>query len=249
MPVSVVLQWVGIGFTFKLCYEYNDYKMKGFHIIMESSKTKIKWYNQSFNEEWIKDLEFKDWLQQDKINKSASYCKCCCNFTLKNANRSLLIKHKNSAKHKTNFESAKSKTDISQFLNKEHSAESEQIAESELIIAGFFSEHNIPFAHAEHFVATICKRAFPDSQVAAKIAMKETKMSCVLQDGIAFYEKLALTDICKKHKFSIITDESTDISVNQTLAIVVRYFDADKQDVVDALLDKVSVENGTAQSL
>ena len=30
---------------------------------------------------------------------------------------------------------------------------------------------------------------------------------------------------------------------------MVRYFDADKQDVVDALLDPVSVENGTAQSL
>ncbi len=33
------------------------------------------------------------------------------------------------------------------------------------------------------------------------------------------------------------------------MAIVVRYFDVDKQDVVDGLLDTVSVENGTAQSL
>ncbi len=79
--------------------------------------------------------------------------------------------------------------------------------------------------------------------------MKKTKMCYVIQDGIAFHEKLALTDICKKQKFSIIIDESTDISVTQILAIVVRYFDVDKQDVVDGLLDTVSVENGTAQSL
>ena len=143
---------------------------------------------------------------------------------MKNAKRSSLIKHKNSAKHKTNFESAKSKIDISQFLNKKQSTESEQIAKSELIIAGFFfSEHNIPLAHAEHFV-TVCKKTFPDSQIAAKIAMKKTKMSYVIQDGIAYYEKLALTDICKKQKFSIIIDESTDISVNQILAIVFRLF-------------------------
>ena len=139
MPVSVVLQWVGTGFTFKLCYEDIDYKIKGFHLIMESPKKKIKWYNQSFDEECPKDPEFKDWLQQDKNNEGASYCKCC-NFTLKNANRSSLIKHKNSAKHKTNFESVKSKIDISQFLNKKQSTESEQIAKSELIrpIVGFF---------------------------------------------------------------------------------------------------------------
>ena len=95
----------------------------------------------------------------------------------------------------------------------------------------------------------VCERAFLDSQIAAKIAMKKTQMSYVIQDRIAYDEKLALTDICKKQKFSIIIDESTDICVNQILAIVVRYFDADKQDVVDALLDTVSVENGTAQSL
>ncbi len=114
---------------------------------MEPPKKTIMWYNQTFNEEWLKDLEFKDWLQQDKNNKDGSYCKCC-NFTLKNGNRSALIKHKNSAKHKINWESSKSTCNITQFLHKKQSTESEQIAKSELFIAGFFSEHNIPFAHA-----------------------------------------------------------------------------------------------------
>ena len=50
-------------------------------------------------------------------------------------------------------------------------------------------------------------------------------------------------------EFSIIIDESTDISVTQILAVVVRYFDSNKHDVVDALLDTIEVENGTAQHL
>jgi hypothetical protein len=190
---------------------------------MESPKKKVKWYKQSFNDEWLKDPDFKDWLQQDKYNSDASYCKCC-NFTMKNANRSSLIKHKISAKHKTNFQSAKATINITQFLKKKKSTESEQIAKSELLIAGFFSEHNIPFVHADHFV-DVCKMAFPDSVIATKIAMKKTKVAYVIQDGIAYHEMLALDNICRKQTFSIIIDESTDISVTQILAIVVRYFD------------------------
>ena len=61
--------------------------------------------------------------------------------------------------------------------------------------------------------------------------------------------ELITTNICKESKFLIIIDESTDISVTQILAVVVRYFDSNKHDVVDALLDTIEVENGTAQHL
>ena len=47
----------------------------------------------------------------------------------------------------------------------------------------------------------------------------------------------------------IIIDQSTDISVTEILAVVVRYFDSNKHDVVDALLNAIEVENGTAQHL
>ena len=79
--------------------------------------------------------------------------------------------------------------------------------------------------------------------------MKRTKISHVKQDGIAFHERLEVTNICKESKFFTIIDESTDISVTQILAVVVRYFDSNKHDVVDALLDTIKVENGTAQLL
>ena len=50
-------------------------------------------------------------------------------------------------------------------------------------------------------------------------------------------------------KFSVVIDESTDASITQVLAIVIRYFDLKKLDVTDALLDTVVVENGSAVSL
>ena len=96
---------------------------------------------------------------------------------------------------------------------------------------------------------TVCKQAFPDSHIASKLSMKRTKISYVMQNGIAFHEKLEVKNICKESKFSIMIDESTDISVTQILAVVAQYFDSNKHDVVDALLDTIEVENGTAQHL
>ena len=55
-----------------------------------------------------------------------------------------------------------------------------------------------------------------------------------------------MADICMNQKFSIIIDESKNISTVQVLAVVVRYFDSKKEDVVDALLDSIIVETGTA---
>ena len=70
-----------------------------------------------------------------------------------------------------------------------------------------------------------------------------------MQDGIAFHEKLEVTNICKESKFLTIIGESTNVSVTQILAVILRYLDSNKHDVIDALLDTVEVENGTAQHL
>ena len=174
--------------------------------IEASPPKKIKWYTQQFNAQWLKDPAFKDWLEQDIDDSSHSYCKCC-KVTLKNANKSILLRHKDTERHKRNYESAKSTFKISQFFSKKSSTDDHQIAKSELLFAGYFAEHHIPFAHADNLLA-LCKRAFPDSQIASKLSMKQTKISYVMQDGIAFHEKLEVANMCRRNKFSIMIDES-----------------------------------------
>ena len=88
---------------------------------------------------------------------------------------------------------------------------------------------------------------FPDSKIAQKMQLKKTKASYVLQEGIAREELESLSAICKEDKFSLIIDESTDISVSQILDIVVRYYFQRK--VRDALLTVVEVDDGTAEGL
>ena len=193
------------------------------------------------------EIEFKAWHEQDSNNKDSSYCKAC-KVTLKNANNCILLKHKNSVKQKRSFEFAKGSVDITQFLRKKATTESHQIAKSEIMFAVYFAEHNIPFANIDHLL-DVCKLAFSDSKIAKNLSMKRTKLSYVIQDGKAFEKTRFVADISMNQKFSIIIHESKEISTVQVLAVVVRYFDSKKEDVVDALLDSIIVETGTASGL
>ena len=193
------------------------------------------------------EMEFKEWHQQDSNDKDSSYCKAC-KVKLKNASNSMLLKHKNSVKQKRSFEFAKGSVDIIQFLRKKATTESYQIAKSEIMFAVYFAEHNIPFANIDHLL-DVCKLVFPDCKIAKNLSMKRTKLSYVIQDGTAFEKTRFVADISMNQKFSIIIHESTDISTVQVLAVVVRYFDSKKEDVVDALLNSIIVETGTASGL
>ena len=44
--------------------------------------------------------------------------------------------------------------------------------------------------------------------------MKKTKASYVMQEGIAWEESQEIAKICKENKFSVMIDESTDVSVS-----------------------------------
>ena len=111
----------------------------------------------------------------------------------------------------------------------------EKVAKAELLSATYFTEHNIPMQAADNF-AEFCKRAFPDSEVAKRISFKKTKLSYIIQDGIAFYERVDLVKILKSCQFSLLIDKSTDVSITQVLAVVVRFFDPTVKDVRDVFL-------------
>ncbi|XP_047739955.1 uncharacterized protein LOC125178996 [Hyalella azteca] len=210
-------------------------------------KVAKKWYKQSFKEEWLHEKDFKEWLQEDSKEKGVSYC-ACCKTQIKNANRSMLMAHCKTAKHLNNMKEAKAATKIDSFIKKQIPRESDEVAKAELLISAYIAEHNVPFAHADHLVE-VCKRAFHDSSIAKNVKLHATKASYLIQEGIAYHEKWEIVDQCRNEKFSLIIDESTDISVSQVLAVVVRYFDVEKNDVCDSLLDSIVIEDGSASGL
>ncbi|XP_076061603.1 uncharacterized protein LOC143037350 [Oratosquilla oratoria] len=111
------------------------------------------------------------------------------------------------------------------------------------------AEHNMPFHQADHLV-DVPRKAFSDSEIAKDVTLKKTKASYIIQDhGIAWNECQEIVDICKENKFSLIIDKSTNVSVSQILALVVRFYDKKRLKVTDALLDTKEVEDGSAKGL
>ena len=72
--------------------------------------------------------------------------------------------------------------------------------------------------------------------------MKRTKTTYLVQEGIGFQESQRLIQVCRTQPFLILIDESKDASVTQVLAVVVRYFDEEKQDVCDAFFSQVRLK-------
>ena len=133
------------------------------------------------------------------------------------------------------------------FLTKPRPDMRAKVATAEIKLSGFFVEHHVPFVQADHLVKVL-KEIFPDSKIAQNIKMGKTKTSYIVND-IAREEKFELAKILQSQKFSVIIDETTDISISQILSIVVRYLDYKRSQVVDAMLDTVEIENGTGACL
>ena len=61
---------------------------------------------------------------------------------------------------------------ISQFVSKKKSSDSEKIANAEMLFAGYFSEHHIPFSNVEHLFG-ICKELFLTATLLKRLVAKE----------------------------------------------------------------------------
>ncbi|XP_064095595.1 uncharacterized protein LOC135207687 [Macrobrachium nipponense] len=89
---------------------------------------------------------------------------------------------------------------------------------------------------------------FPDSVIAQGLEMKRTKCTeiaknlgtCMTND---LFEKL------KSNLFSIIIDESTDVTASKFLTIIVKYFDFKNCTIKTRMLDLIDIYEGNAENV
>lgn len=68
----------------------------------------------------------------------------------------------------------------------------------------------------------LLKETFDDSDTVQCLNMKHTKTTAIIKNVIGAIQKIELANKLKSCKFSIMTDESTDIGTIKTSCIVVR---------------------------
>lgn len=97
----------------------------------------------------------------------------------------------------------------------------------------------------------LCKDMLPVSPVASKLAIRRTKATALLKEGLAnvyrktFHERVKVPGFF----FSLIMDETTDQSNIKQCAFMMIYYDDHKNQVATKFFDMVEMPSGTTEEL
>jgi len=199
--------------------------------MMASSSKGVKRRIREFKVSWLDDNCFKGWLTPHP-SENRALC-MACNTTI-SCRKTDLIRHSQTVKHidkvkSLNFEAI----DNNNNNNKSHNS---KVKSAEIKLATFFAEHNIGFSIVNHLIPLI-KDIFNDSEIAQDISLARTKCSHIIKNIIAKRETEKIVDNLKTRYFSILIDESTDISDHKVMCTLARYVSPLNNKITTQLLD------------
>lgn len=107
---------------------------------------------------------------------------------------------------------------------------SEEVKKAEMKMCAFLVEHNLPFRIMEH-MSDLMGKCFHDSEITKSFSCKRTKAAALTYNVLKpevekeMHTELAFSVNIRSQKpvFSVIIDESTDVSSKKVLAIVIKY--------------------------
>lgn len=205
---------------------------------------------QKYRPEWENDDLFKKWLCMSKDEDA--FCKACNSSMM--PRKASLVQHAISGTHIKNMKhfNGSSKRNLTSFLT---SPVEDDVKKAELKICAAVVEHNISFKFMDH-LSDVITSSFSDSVISKRFSCKRTKAMALTNNvSSARMKEKMISDIAgssedvSKIKFSIIVDESTDISVKSNLAIVIKYHSETNETIKTKLLNLVEVKDKTAEGL
>lgn len=203
----------------------------------EPKSKKKKVYAQKFKKEW---MDLYPWLEK-KSDKS--FCKACEKSIMGGIKH--LKRHSETEAHKKNIVKARNTPKMEHFFIDTEISKSVRSAELKLTM--FLHEHNLPFLLMDHLIlllSVVC----PDSNIAKQLRSARTKTTNMTHT-IAEEQTETLSSRLQKSLFSIIIDETTDVSNKKSLVLVARYFNSLQNRVCDIFLGLIRVVNSDAESL
>ncbi|GLV37563.1 hypothetical protein CBL_20375 [Carabus blaptoides fortunei] len=210
----------------------------------QNKKVKTCHRLQKFKNSWLEKPEFKVWLRPVANNKYKGKCVLCNSEFV--SELSTVKKHLNSLKHKNNIKAKKvcGTNILEKFVQSATTSSNheENVKEAEIRLCGFLAEHNLSFLTMDH-LSPLLSKIFPDSKIAKDLAVRRTKAKAIITNVISPSYKNDLANTLKETKFSVLTDESTDIGTMKSACIVVRYFNDQIGHIESSLWELTSVFN------
>lgn len=180
---------------------------------------------QKFRKVWCTYPNLRDWLVPVSTQPTKAKCKLC-NLIIR-AELHILVRHGRSEHHILNRQSSASRsTSIENFIQLQPMSVDERVLEAEIRLVGHLICHNNSLRNINH-LAAVTKNIFHQDPISEKIQVKRTKATGIAVNVIGEMHKRDLVQKLKTSQFSIITDESTDISNIKNSCVVVRFYDKD----------------------
>ena len=183
----------------------------------------------NFQSSWISNSEFKDWISMDSDSKYSAQCSCCKKiFSIASGGVRDVRSQANNSIHIQAMSTRKSAGGMLYLLTKdkktdEVSAHKKKVIESELKVANFVARNNLPLSLMDGISENVADW-FPDSKIAKDFSARRTKGSMMVENVIGKVNKEDLSTKLRSCNFTLLVDESTDISTTEKMAMVVIYF-------------------------
>jgi len=163
-------------------------------------------YKQHFRDAWLQNPEFKDWIRKDISETTKAYCSYCkCSVAAKLHD---IKSHASTKKHISVTGSFQQKNKL-QYCKQVPTKTSEQEAALSLYVA----EHT-SIAPIDH-LSQLCVQNFKECSAAAKIKLGRTKCTSIISNVLAVHFNEELYKEIGDSSFSLLIDESTDISTTK----------------------------------
>ncbi|XP_024872448.1 uncharacterized protein LOC112455009 [Temnothorax curvispinosus] len=192
-----------------------------------------------FQYSWLSIDIFKEWLMPHEDNKKA-LCTACDKVIL--CGKSDLIRHSKTKLHVTNISKSRNVTPSALLpklkCNIKDADHVKKVKTADIEIAAFYAEHNIAFRTVNHMVPLMKKTA----PVINDVKMSKTKCTKLITNVLGKRETDKLITTLKSQKFSILVDESTSISNDKLLCILVKYVSLETKKCITQLLQLVALD-------
>ncbi|XP_036347165.1 uncharacterized protein LOC118756513, partial [Rhagoletis pomonella] len=205
------------------------------------SVAKKKKYEIKFKREWASKY---NWLQEDSTAKQGKRCMICGVPIY--GNMFHIDRHANSDLHKKNANIAKATLKISSFTkpNSEEMELSRSAKAMEIRLCMFVAEHNLPFTALDHLAK--CIKTVKDSRIISNLSINRHKGQNIIKSVTGPENCRQISEITKQQYYSVIIDESTDISMDKNLAVIIRVF---TNKCRDRFLDFVQVSDSSSAGI
>lgn len=101
------------------------------------------------------------------------------------------------------------------------------VKSEEIKLSTFFANHNVPFQTVDFLVPLGTSTSFMTEILLKIYSYVEKKCTSIVKLILAPWEIEDTVRIIQKHPFSVLVDESTDISTHKFLCVLVRFLHPD----------------------